>query len=84
MQSPSRWLGHTSMTDPGAHKAQIERFPGDVASLGRIVQGLLVHSEWLDAARTLDGLWRVIGESLDAFTPQECANYFEAAGYDAW
>jgi transposase len=36
------------------------------------------------AARTLDDLWRVIGRSLDAFTPQECANYFEAAGYDAW
>ena len=36
------------------------------------------------AARTLDDLWRVIGQSLDAFTPQECANYFEAAGYDAW
>jgi len=35
-------------------------------------------------ARTLDDLWRVIGRSLDAFTPQECANYFEAAGYDAW
>ncbi len=36
------------------------------------------------AACTLDDLWRVIGRSLDAFTPQECANYFEAAGYDAW
>ena len=36
------------------------------------------------AARTIDDLWRVIGESLDAFTPKECANYFKAAGYDAW
>ena len=36
------------------------------------------------AARTLDDLWRVIGQSLDAFTPAECANYFQAAGYDAW
>jgi Transposase and inactivated derivatives len=36
------------------------------------------------AARTLDDLWRVIGQSLDAFTPAECANYFLAAGYDAW
>ena len=35
------------------------------------------------AARTINELWRVIGESLDAFTPKECANYFEAAGYDA-
>ncbi len=36
------------------------------------------------AARTVDQLWRVIGESLHAFTPNECANYFTAAGYDAY
>lgn len=36
------------------------------------------------AARTVDDLWRVIGDSLDAFTPTECANYFTAAGYDAY
>ena len=35
------------------------------------------------AARTVDELWAVIGASLDAFTPAECANYFAAAGYDA-
>ena len=34
------------------------------------------------AERTIDGLWRVIGECLDRFTPRECANYFEAAGYE--
>ena len=36
------------------------------------------------AARTIDELWAVIGSSLDAFTPAECANSFTAAGYDAW
>jgi transposase len=35
------------------------------------------------AARTIDELWTVIGNSLDAFKPEECANYFAAAGYDA-
>ena len=35
------------------------------------------------AARTVDELWTVIGRSLDAFTPTECANYFTAAVYDA-
>ena len=35
------------------------------------------------AERSVDGLWRRIGLLLDAFTPQECANYFAAAGYDA-
>lgn len=36
------------------------------------------------AARTVDALWDVIGRTLDQFTPQECANYFAAAGYDAF
>jgi transposase len=36
------------------------------------------------AARTVDQLWHVIGECLDAFTPAECVNYFAAAGYDAY
>ena len=35
------------------------------------------------AARTIEQLWRVIGDALDAFTPSECANYFAHAGYDA-
>ena len=35
------------------------------------------------AARTVDGLWSLIGRLVDLFTPQEFANYFTAAGYDA-
>ena len=35
------------------------------------------------AERTVDGLWRVIGESLDRFTPGECRNYIRHAGYNA-
>ena len=35
------------------------------------------------AARTVDELWRVIGRSVDTFTPAECGNYFAAAGYHA-
>ena len=34
------------------------------------------------AERTVEGLWTRIGELLTDFTPQECANYFAAAGYD--
>ena len=34
------------------------------------------------AERTVEGLWRTIGALLDQFSPQECANYFAAAGYD--
>jgi transposase len=35
------------------------------------------------AERTVEGLWTAIGSLLDAFTPVECTNYFQAAGYDA-
>ena len=34
------------------------------------------------AERTVAGLWNAIGKMLDRFTPRECANYFEAAGYE--
>ena len=34
------------------------------------------------AERTVKGLWTAIGRLLDSFTPAECANYFEAAGYN--
>ena len=35
------------------------------------------------AERTIEGLWTRIGEFLPAFPPNECKNYFAAAGYDA-
>ena len=34
------------------------------------------------AARTIKDLWDVVADSLNAFTPAECINYFAAAGYD--
>ena len=34
------------------------------------------------AARSIDGLWTVIGHTIPTFTPDECANYFIAAGYE--
>ena len=34
------------------------------------------------AERTVAGLWSVIGRLSETFTPQECANYFSAAGYE--
>lgn len=33
------------------------------------------------AERTIGALWDRIGQVLDAFTPQECANYFRHDGY---
>lgn len=33
------------------------------------------------AIRTVDALWHQIGVLLDAFSPEECRNYFASAGY---
>jgi transposase len=33
------------------------------------------------AARTIDDLWKAIGDICTLFTPEECSNYFQAAGY---
>ena len=34
------------------------------------------------ACRTRDALWDAVGAALDSFTPEECRNYFTAAGYE--
>ncbi len=34
------------------------------------------------AERTIQGLWAAIDRLIDLSTPEECANYFTAAGYD--
>jgi transposase len=31
--------------------------------------------------RTVEGLWAFLGRALDAFSPQECRNYFRHCGY---
>ena len=36
------------------------------------------------AARTIPGLWNAVADSIEQFTPDECKNYFAAAGYDAF
>lgn len=33
------------------------------------------------AVRTVDALWAKLGELLDAFSAQECSNYFASCGY---
>ncbi|XYD06907.1 IS630 family transposase [Methylobacterium sp. NMS12] len=34
------------------------------------------------AERTVEGLWTAIGQLIDTITPDECANFFRAAGYE--
>ena len=32
-------------------------------------------------ARSFDALWRAIGNICDLFSPQQCWNFYKAAGY---
>jgi transposase len=34
------------------------------------------------AERTIEALWQTIGRLIDTFTPTECQNFFDAAGYE--
>jgi hypothetical protein len=34
------------------------------------------------AERTVEGLWSAIGRLVDTVTPNKCANFFAAAGYE--
>ncbi|MEX6509226.1 transposase, partial [Jiella sp. M17.18] len=34
------------------------------------------------AERSVDALWDAVGAVLPLFEPEECANYFAAAGYE--
>jgi transposase len=33
------------------------------------------------AARSRDDLWQTVGDAIPTFSPEECRNYFNAAGY---
>jgi transposase len=35
------------------------------------------------AERTVEALWKRVGQVLDEFTPQECLNYIKSSGYTA-
>nr|WP_255348012.1 IS630 family transposase [Puniceibacterium sp. IMCC21224] len=64
----------------GAHLLFLPPYSPD---LNPIEQAFSKLKHWMRnaAARTRETLWRTVGSVLDQFTPAECANYFENAGY---
>ncbi len=66
-----------------ARKAKLFYLPPYSPDLNPIEQAFAKLKALLRKAaeRSIDALWRTIGRLLDKFTPQECANYFENAGY---
>jgi hypothetical protein len=58
MDDAGRWICHGGMTDPGRHRGGIAGLPSAVGQLNGVIQGLLVHSDWL-ASYGLDESHRV-------------------------
>lgn len=49
MENRERWKTHSRMSDPGNGVLCFDGLPSDVGALCGIVQGLLVHSDWIAA-----------------------------------
>jgi Transglutaminase-like superfamily len=47
MEGINRWIPHSAMTDPGSHTGAIAALPADIGALIEIIQGVLVHSDWV-------------------------------------
>jgi transglutaminase-like putative cysteine protease len=47
--NPRRWLSQTEMSDPRQAASMLEGLPQDVSGLCRVVQGALIHLEWIGA-----------------------------------
>ncbi len=83
------------MDNLGSHKGEAVRrairtagahllfLPPCSPDLNPIEQAFAKLKHWLRdaAARSRETLWRTIGDILDQFSPEECANYILNAGY---
>src|SRR5258708_31882624 len=49
MENVERWIRHTPMSDPAGHIGRVAELPSDIRRLNSLIQGLLVHSDWLTA-----------------------------------
>jgi len=94
--APTLRPGHIVVMDNlGAHKvkgvraaieaagAELLYLPSYSPDLNPIEQAFAKLKALLRTAarRTVDALWRAIGNALDAFSPAECARYLANAGY---
>ncbi|MBP2486362.1 transglutaminase domain-containing protein [Rhizobium leguminosarum] len=47
MEGVDRWIPYSAMTNPGRHASAIAVLPTEVGALIQIIQGVLVHSDWI-------------------------------------
>jgi hypothetical protein len=89
------WLTTTFTAAPVAFRAYVEQVlaptvnPGDIVVMDNLPDFNPIENAYAKfksllrqaAARTVEALETAIADAFHAFTPQECANYFVAAGY---
>jgi hypothetical protein len=49
MADADRWTQHSLMSDPAGHTRRVAVLPSDISALNGVIQGLLIHSDWLTA-----------------------------------
>ncbi len=75
----SRAVWHM-IRNAGAHLLFLPAYSPDLNPIEQVFAKLKALLR--DAAeRTVDGLWRKVGQLLGNFSKQECANYFRNSGY---
>jgi len=47
MDPLKKWIVHNRMSDPAGHAAVLAGLPSDIGALNGIIQGVLVHTDWL-------------------------------------
>ena len=60
METPERWQRHGQMSEPGTGSLTFDGLPVDVAALCRIVQGVLIHSDWLETYGVSEAQFRTV------------------------
>jgi transposase len=73
-------LVRAAIRSAGAKLLLLPKYSPDLNPIEQVF-AKLKHLLRKSAARTFEAICTAIGRHLEAFTPQECANYFKNAGY---
>src|SRR5260370_409399 len=49
MENVERWISHSAMSDTRRHDAAVAELPSGIGALSGIVQGIIIHTDWLSA-----------------------------------
>ncbi|MDP1748038.1 MAG: transglutaminase domain-containing protein [Reyranella sp.] len=60
MGTVERWRCHNPMSDPGVGPLSFDGLPADIGVLCRIVQGVLLHSDWIPAYGASEAQFRTV------------------------